>query len=112
MACPLWGDSSLWGDGDLWCRLFGTSPYITEPDRNIHRLSVKVNYSGLAQLSIDSIRPNVDWGRSLQDWTHQAAIDYGLAMSPSVKVNYSSNASFKIHKIIPEVNVKKHQPVG
>jgi len=112
MACPLWGDGSLWGDGDLWCRVFGTNPYITETDRNIHRLSVKVSYAGLAQFSIDSIRPNIDWGRSLQDWTYTAAIDYGLAMSPSVKVNFSSNASFKIHKIIPEVNVKKHQPVG
>ena len=112
MPCPLWGNGDLWGSGSLWCRQFGALPYITEIDDTIHRLSIKVNYAGAVDCRVDSIRPNIDWGRSNQDWTYNADIDHADLERISVKVNFSSAVSFKIFHIIPVVNVKKHQPVG
>lgn len=111
MLCPFWGDGSLWGDGDLWCRAFGTLPRITEVDRNFHRVSVKVNYSGAGDFRVDSVRPNIDYGRSLQDWTHTSTIDREQLSFISVKVNFSANTSFKVHTVIPEVNIKGQRPV-
>ncbi len=111
-VCPFWGDSSLWGDGDLWCRAFGTLPRVTDVDRTIHRLSVKVNYSGAGDFRVDSVRPNIDYGRNLQDWTYSSPIDREQLSYISVKVNFSSNASFKIHTVIPEVNLKSQSPVA
>ena len=108
---PLWGDGSLWGDGDLWARAFGTLPRMTEVDRTVHRLSVKVNYSGIGDFRVDSTRPNIDYGRSLQDWTSTASTECEQLEFLSIKVNFSANTPFKLFTIIPEVNIKGQRPV-
>lgn len=112
MACPLWGDGSKWGDGDLWCRLFGSLPYVTEVDRQLRRCSVSIQYTGTSSMVIDRIHPNIDWGRSQQDYTYAAEIDRATGNRISIQVAYSSPQSFVIRRIIPQVQIKKHLPVG
>lgn len=112
MSCPLWGSGDLWGSGSLWCRQFGSFPYYVEIDYTLNRCAIVLNYAGSGSFMVDRIDPNIDWGRSNQDWTYNADTDVASGSHLSIQLAYSYNSSFICFYINPVVQVKHHQPIG
>jgi hypothetical protein len=81
-------------------------------DTLLHRCSVQVIYASASNFVIDRMTPNIDWGRSQQDYTYEAFLDVDLARRCSVQIAFAYNTSFVIRDIFPHVRLKKHQPIG